>query len=98
MGAQDKGYVLTAISHRATDQSQLGEPVTFTFTVNVDPSTAKHTPGALLFHFESDPVAQGGVPKGDWIADVTYESAGFLGQPTVATEILTIAHEGFLLI
>ena len=67
MGAQDKGYVLTAISHRATDQSQLGEPVTFTFTVNVDPSTAKHTPGALLFHFESDPVAQGGVPKGDWI-------------------------------
>jgi hypothetical protein len=54
-----------------------------------------NTPGALLFRFESDPVSQDGVHKGSWITDVTYE---LLGQPTVATETVTIAHEGFLLI
>ena len=97
-GEEDKGYVLTSISHGPTDQSQLGEPVTFTYTVSIDPSAAVHTPGALLFTFDSEPVArEDGVPKGDWIADATYES-GLLGQPTVATETLTIAHEGFLLI
>ena len=97
-GEEDKGYVLTSISHRATDQSQPGEPVTFTYTVSVDPSAAVNTPGALLFTFDSEPVArEGGVPKGDWIADVTYESVGLLGQPTVATETLTIAYEGFLI-
>ena len=97
-GGEDKGYVLTSISHAAADQSRLGEPVTFTYTVSIDPS-AVNTPGALLFTFDSEPVARaGGVPKGDWIADVTYKSVGLLGQPTVATETLTIAHEGFLLI
>ena len=58
-------------------------------------ASISNTPGALLFRFESDPVPQGGVQKGDWITDVTY---GLLGQPTVATETVTIAHEGFLLI
>ena len=98
-GEVDKGYVLTSISHRATEPSQLGEPVTFTYTVTVDPSAAVNTPGALLFTFDREPVArEGGVQKGDWIMDVTYESVGPLGGPTVATETLTIAHEGFLLI
>ena len=80
-GEGDKGYLLTSISHGATDQSQRGEHV--------------NTPGALLFHFSSEPISQG-VKKGAWITDVTYES-GALGQPAVATENLTIAHEGFFL-
>lgn len=98
-GEEDKGYLLTSISHRATDQSQVGEPVTFTYTVSIDPlaTGADHTPGALLFTFSSEPTAQGGVRKGDWITDVTYASAELLGQPTVAMETLIIAHEGFLL-
>jgi hypothetical protein len=54
---------------------------------------AVHTPGAPLFTFDREPTAQSDVQKGDWITDVTYESVGFLGQPTVATETLTIAHE-----
>jgi hypothetical protein len=92
--------VLTPISHRATDQNQLGEPVTFTYTVSIEPSATGpvHTPGALFFTFDGEPTAQGDVQKGDWITDVTYESVGLLGQPTIATETLTIAHEGFLLI
>ena len=63
--------------------------------VRIGDGEANSTPGALLFRFESDPVPQGGVQKGDWITDVTYE---LLGQPTVATETVTIAHEGFLFI
>jgi hypothetical protein len=76
-----------------------GEAVAFTCTVSVDPAAAVNTPGALLFTFGSEPLApQGGVRKGGWITDVTYDSAGSLNQPTVATETITIAHEGFLLI
>jgi hypothetical protein len=99
-GEGDKGYLLTSVSHRATDPSQLGEPVTFTYTVSVEPSGngAANTPGALLFRFDHEPTVQGGIQKGDWITDVTYESVGLLGQPTIATETLTIAHEGFFLV
>ena len=37
-GADGKGYVLTSIQHSATEESQLGDPVTFTFTVSNPPS------------------------------------------------------------
>ena len=99
-GEGDKGYLLTSISHRATDQSQHAEPVTFTYTVRIEPTTngAVDTPGALLFSFDHEPAATSGVRKGDWIADVTYESRELHGQPTVATETLTIAHDGFFLV
>ena len=39
---------------------------------------------------------EGGVRKGDWISDVTYES--LQNGNAVAVESLTIAHEGLLLI
>ena len=39
--------------------------------------------------------SEGGVSKGGWISDVTYE--GSAGGNAVAMETLTIAHEGILL-
>ena len=51
-----------------------------------------------LTQWASGTPLEGGVRTGDWITDVTYESVELLGQSTVATETLTIAHEGFLFI
>lgn len=99
-GEGDKGYLLTSIAHTATDQSRPGEPVTFTFTVTIEPSATEpvHTPRSLLFSFHCEPAVQGGVRKGGWITDVTHNSEGLSGQSTVATETLTIPHEGLLLV
>jgi Lysozyme like domain len=49
------------------------DPVTFTYTVSVDPSAADHTPGALLFRFSSEPVADHAVT---WTAIALAESGG----------------------
>jgi hypothetical protein len=77
-----------------------GDPVTFTHTVSVDPSAADHTPGALLFRFDSEPVADAAVT---FTAIAMAESGGHQqdaghGGTAVAMETLTIAHEGFWLI
>jgi hypothetical protein len=85
------------------------DPVTFTCTVSVDPSAADHTPGALLFKFSSEPVADNAVT---WTAIALAESGGAAStglhalyqdvfvptSPADAMETLTIAHEGSWLI
>jgi hypothetical protein len=73
----------------------LGDPITFTYTVSNTSSAYEGT--HVLYPDVVVPPGEGGVPKGDWIADVTYGSVEVLGQPTVATETLTIAHEGLLI-
>jgi Lysozyme like domain len=49
------------------------DPVTFTYTVSVDHSAADHTPGALLFNFSSEPVADNAIT---WTAIAMAESGG----------------------
>lgn len=44
----DDDYVLTAVQHTATDASRFGEPVTFTFTVSVEPAFGSHDDAMLL--------------------------------------------------
>ena len=77
-----------------------GEDSRGLFQINVDPvqSDADTFDCSELTQWASGTPLEGGVRKGDWITDVTYESVELLGQSTVATETLTIAHEGFLFI
>jgi prepilin-type processing-associated H-X9-DG protein len=77
----------------------VGEDSRGLFQINVDPAQpdVDTFDCSELTQWASGTPQEGGVPKGDWITDVTYEPAGLLGQPTVATETVTIAHEGFWL-
>jgi hypothetical protein len=97
-GTEDKGYVLTSLAHRATDVSHPGQPVTFTFTVRVEPAAEKPLYSSVFAPHWETTAGAADVPKGTWIADITREPAALPGGSTVAMETLTIAHEGFLLI
>ena len=101
---QDNGLLLPAVQTGGVsvasgdvngDNSALGDPVTFTYTVRNTSSAYEGT--HVLYQDVVVPPGEGSVPKGDWIADVTYDSVDVLGQPTVAMEALTTAHEGFLI-
>ena len=85
------------------------DPVTFTNTVSVHPSAAGHTPGALLFNFSSEPVADAAVTftaivlaEGDGESSsgthALYQDVLVPPPPAAAMETLTIAHEGGWLI
>ena len=62
------------------DNSALGDPITFTYTVT---NTSSAYEGShALYQDVVIPALDTDVRKGEWIADVTYQSVEPLGQPT----------------
>ena len=96
----DDGLLLPAVRIDDGEASNGGEDSRGLFQINVDPAQpdVDTFDCSELTQWASGTPLEGGVRKGDWITDVTYESVELLGQSTVATETLTIAHEGFLFI
>jgi len=76
--SSDDAYVLTAIQHAGQPEACIpgtGDEVLIGFESGDGVQKGATTPGALLFHFSSEPnAAASDVQKGDWIADVTYHS------------------------
>jgi hypothetical protein len=70
----------------------------YVLTAIAHPATvASQADGSVFgFHWETTAGA-GDVQKGGWITDISYGTAALPAQSTVATETLTIAHEGFFL-
>jgi hypothetical protein len=90
-GVEDKGYVLTSVEHRTTEESQFGQAVTFTYTVGVSPSATGSIGGVY--------VASGDVDGAPNAFEYDFCDGGTAATgPVVAMETLTIAHEGFGLI
>ena len=62
------------------DNSALGDPITFTYTVTNTSSAYEGT--HALYQDVFIPPLETDVRKGEWITDVTYQSVELLGQPT----------------
>jgi hypothetical protein len=84
------GGVVVASGDVNGDNSALGDPITFTYTVTNTSSAYEGT--HVLYQDVVIPSLDTDVRKGEWITDVTYE-VEFLGQPA---ETLEIAHAGLL--
>ena len=74
------GGVVVASGDVNGDNSALGAPITFTYTVTNTSSAYEGT--HALYQDVFIPPLETDVRKGEWITDVTYQSVELLGQPT----------------
>ena len=74
------GGVVVASGDVNGDNSALGDPITFTYTVTNTSSAYEGT--HALYQDVFIPPLETDVRKGEWITDVTYQSVELLGQPT----------------
>ena len=97
---QDDAVTFTAIAMaesggNAEPHTPHGEDSRGLWQINVDPAQTDNPDTFDCSELTQWATArEGGVPNGDWITDLTYQSVEVLGQP--ATETIDIAHAGLL--